>query len=235
MPLTILIPVWNEEGPLRDVIAEILSLPELADTRILIIDDGSTDRTPQIAEALARDNARVAVLQRPHAGKDHALWAGIAGAQTEWLGMTDGDGQYDPRDFARLLDAANERRADAVWGVRARRQDTAFRLAISRAGRWFKRQMLGGSAVTDSGCGIWVARRSFLLPIIESCPNPSGQVHCHLADLMAAQGAVVVEQSITHRSRSQGQAKYGMFNRLGPGFRSLVQASAIRRALRKAA
>ena len=148
--------------------------------------------------------------------------------------MTDGDGQYDPRDFARLLETAVREKADGVWGVRSQRQDTSFRLAISRGGRWFKKRMLGSSAITDSGCGIWVARRRFLLPIIECETAPAGQLHCHLADLMTAQGARIAEQPIHHRSRTRGQAKYGMFNRLGPGWRSLIQAANVRRKLQKA-
>lgn len=231
--LTILIPVWNEEEAIPGVVQEILGLPEARDYRILLINDGSADRTAQVIDDLAARDPRVSTLHRPHQGKDHALWAGIAAAPGDWLGMTDGDGQYDPRDFAHLLEAARRQPADAVWGVRAQREDNAFRLRISKAGRAFKKWMLGGSAVTDSGCGIWVARKKYLLPIVQHCPQPAGQVHCHLADLMACQGAVITEQPITHRSRTQGRAKYGLWNRLGPGRRSLNQAAAIRQALRR--
>ena len=232
-PLTILIPVWNEEGPVRPVVEEILQATP-PDFRVLIMNDGSSDATPALIDQLAASHDRVSVLHLPHQGKDHALWAGIRAANTEWLGMTDGDGQYDPLDFQRLMDTALAGNADAVWGVRERRQDTRFRLVISRAGRWFKKAILGSSAVTDSGCGIWVARRRFLLPIANASHAPAGQIHCHLADLMVAQGAAVREMIIHHRARITGTAKYGMFNRLIPGLRSLLQANEVRRSLPKA-
>lgn len=230
--MIVLIPTFNEEACIRPVLDEVVRVCEPTGHRILIMDDGSTDNTVSLVEAHPAFGTTIQVLACPHGGKDLALWAGIAAAQDEWLGMMDADGQYDPVDFIRLLEQARKQNADAAWGFRQQREDSIWRLLISRGGRTVKRVLLGGTAVQDTGCGIWVARRSRLLPAIQACPRPAGQVHCHLPDLIVQQGGIVVECPITHRARQAGQAKFGFLNRLGPGLRSLLQARRAKQALR---
>jgi Glycosyl transferase family 2 len=231
--MIVLIPTFNEEECIRAVLDELVPICEPVGHRILIMDDGSTDATVSFVEAHPAFGNTIQLLACPHGGKDLVLWAGIEAADEEWLGMMDADGQYDPTDLIQLLKQARSQNADAAWGFRQRRDDSAWRLLISRGGKAAKKSLLGSTAVRDTGCGIWVARRPLLLPAIQASPQPAGQVHCHLPDLMVQQGGTVVECPITHRSRHAGQAKFGFLNRLGPGLRSLLQARRAKQTLRK--
>jgi dolichol-phosphate mannosyltransferase len=230
--MVLLLPTFNEEECISAVLDDALAACRPHGHRILVVDDGSSDATAARVRAHPGHPDSVDLLPLAHGGKDAALWAGIEAAQDEWIGMMDADGQYDPADLVRLLGQARALRADAVWGIRQRRGDSAWRLLISRSGRWIKRLLLGGTAVQDTGCGIWVARRRHLVAAIRACPAPAGQVHCHLPDLIARQGGIVAQCPIVHLARRAGQAKFGFINRLGPGWRSILQARRARAALR---
>ncbi len=230
-----MLPAWNEEAVIAGTLREVLATPGLEDVAVLVVDDGSTDRTVEVVRELAGTEPRLCVESVPHGGKDLAVWHAIRTVSTAWMGLMDADGQYDPRDFPHLMAAAKAAGARACWGQRAQRSDHPWRLLCSRVARAIKRRALGGLAVDDAGCGIWVAQTAFLRPVAEGEPAPAGQVHCHLAELIVVQGGRVIQSAITHRHRAGGQAKFGMWNRLGPGRRSLVQAERLRRRLTPAA
>lgn len=233
--MTILIPLWNE----ADVVAFLLDdlqaggLPE--NTSVLLLNDGSTDETAaNVAEWKNRHPAaRIRSMDFPHGGKDAALWQGFEQVASEWVGMMDGDGQYCPADFGRLMQRALETGADAVWGIRTARHDYGWRLWISKIGRRVKHLFLGHCCVSDTGCGIWIARAGHLRDLRRLCPAPAGQVHCHLPEYVQARGGTVVEMGITHRARHAGRAKFGALNRILPGLRSLFQARRLIQGLTK--
>lgn len=231
--LTVLIPVWNERDCISNVLQAFEGPSELRQVQLLVVDDGSTDGTGSVLDDYSRAHPRMTALHVPHGGKDRALWAGFHAVRTAWTGMMDGDGQYDPNDFPRLLAFARDVRADAVWGIRVHRQDHALRFLSSRIGRMTKRLALGGQMVQDTGCGIWIARSQVLQSIPGVCPDPAGQVHCHIPELIATQGGHVAELEIAHRLRPAGQAKFGALNRIVPGLRSLCQAAKGRRRLKR--
>ena len=229
--LTVLIPVWNESDCISDVLRGFEGPSGLQQVRLLVIDDGSTDGTGAVLDEYSRAHPRMDVLHVPHGGKDRALWAGFQAVRTGWTGMMDGDGQYNPNDFSRLLAFAGEARADAVWGIRVHRQDHALRFLSSWIGHTTKRLVLGGQMVKDTGCGIWIARSRYLRPIPGVCPDPAGQVHCHIPELIATQGGRVAELAIAHGPRHAGRAKFGALNRIVPGLTSLGQDARGRRRL----
>lgn len=225
--LSVLIPVWNEQVAIASVLREWGATPLSRYTPLFILDDGSTDGTAEIALQIAAGAQLVRVVRLPHGGKDAALWRGIAIVTTDWAAFMDGDGQYDPNDIERLLNYALEVGADAVWGIRATREDTFFRRIASRMGRCLKRVVLKRCIVCDPGCGLFVVRRHFAILAVQSIPVPHGQVHCHLAEIVAACGGTVRQMAILHRKRTAGCAKFAFFNRLIPGWRSLLQAHAV--------
>lgn len=230
--MIILIPAFNEEECIRTVLDELMPHCKAGGYKVLIMNDGSTDRTVDLVKSHPDYLTIIKLLTLPHRGKDVALWAGIEAADDEWIGMMDGDGQYDPGNFSTLLNFAHDNASDAVWGIRVHRDDSRWRLLISRAGRFVKKIILKSAAASDPGCGIWIARKEPLLRAIRSCPSPAGQVHCHLADLIRIQGFNVDECPIHHRARHGGKAKFGFINRIGPGWRSLCQAARSSRQLR---
>lgn len=228
---TIIIPVWNEEKIIKLSIEEVLNTEVLTDGRIIVVDDGSTDETAEILKEIAEENKRLFIIYNKHGGKDFALWAGINFAETEWIGIMDGDMQNVPEDFEYLFRKIEDEKADAIWGIRTNRKDTWVRQMASFFGGSIKKCLLKNCVVQDCGCGIFVARRNFLAEIVKVCPKPYGQLHCHFPELIEAQGGKVIEMEVQHRNRKSGKEKFGVFNRIIPGFVSLIQASKIKRKL----
>jgi len=229
--LTVILPVWNESEALPRVLDDVLAVAAQDGFSVLVMDDGSTDGSAALLNDTASRMHRLRVVHLPHGGKDAALWRAFAEAGTEWVGVMDADGQYDPADFVRVLGHADATGADAVWGIRSVREDNGVRKLSSWMGRMMKRLLLGPMVVRDPGCGLVIMRRKFCMPVIEACPRPFGQLHCHLADLIRAQGGVVAELPIAHRPRQAGSAKFGAMNRIVPGLASLVQARRVREKL----
>lgn len=231
--LTLVLPAWNEQDVIVPVVEEALATPELEGMRFLLVDDGSTDGTGGLLDDLAARHTRCQTMHLLHGGKDIALWAAFMRVETGWVGVMDSDGQYNPRDAAKMLEMADDELA-AVWGVRAKRNDNKWRKAISKAGRLAKRAMLGSCTVKDTGCGLWIAKTEMVRDLAELCPNPAGQVHCHIPELIRARGGKIGETPISHRSRLGGRAKFGALNRLVPGFVSLLQTRGALRVARNA-
>jgi glycosyltransferase involved in cell wall biosynthesis len=131
--LSFFFPARDEELNVEPMVARALAvLPERADSlEVTIVDDGSTDRTGEIADALAHADARVKVIHnRPGRGYGGAVRAGLAAATQPFIFFTDGDQQFDVGDVGRLIDALGPN-DDAVIGYRIKRADPLRRLVVS--------------------------------------------------------------------------------------------------------
>jgi glycosyltransferase involved in cell wall biosynthesis len=116
--LSVVIPAYNEERTLAEVVRRVQAVP-LGDVQreIVIVDDGSTDRTPEIVASLVSPGL-VAIRLPRNEGKGAALRRGFEAASGDWVIVQDADLEYDPGDYPRLLEPLRERRADAVYGSR---------------------------------------------------------------------------------------------------------------------
>jgi glycosyltransferase involved in cell wall biosynthesis len=116
MKLSVVIPVYNEETTLKDVIETVRKVPY--DVEILVIDDGSTDKTREILEQYDDDPAVHVFLQEQNMGKGAALRRGFTEATGDVVIIQDADLEYTPDDYPTLLKPIEDGRADVVYGSR---------------------------------------------------------------------------------------------------------------------
>ena len=205
--LSIVIPIFNEEGCLLALEAELervmVVLPPR--TEVLLVDDGSSDRSPELLREMAtrRPWARVVKLRR-NFGQTMAMAAGFDLARGKIIVCMDADLQNDPEDIPRLLDMM-EKGFDIVSGWRLRRQDKLWtRRLPSMAANWLIGRILG-IRIHDYGCSL----KAYNARVMKSLDLYS-DMHRFLPALAWRCGARVTEITVNHRPRAAGKSKYGL-------------------------
>ena len=217
---SIVLPVFNEADSLPVLWAELA--PVLAKlpgtTEVVIVDDGSTDGSADVARALARTDRRVRLVRlKVNSGLTAALLAGFAAVRGEQIVTMDTDLQYDPADIPGLLALLD--RYDAALGWRRQRHDTLMKRLSSRIANRVRTAVLG-DAVRDSACTLRAMRRPCLSAIA-----PYHGMHRFVPTLLGYAGFRIVEVEVRHRPRQYGASKYGLRNR---SLRALVDLLAVR-------
>jgi glycosyltransferase involved in cell wall biosynthesis len=206
--LSYFVPAYNEEENLEGLVAEALeTLPTLAETfEIIAVDDGSKDRTPAIADALAAAHPDIvlAVHHPTNRGYGAALRSGLGAARYELVAFTDGDRQFRVADLGRLTARMAEAdHPDVVVGFRIKRADPPVRVAYARAYRLANR-ILFGLKVTDVDCACKLFRREAL----EGLWVESGGAFfsAELLIKLHAAGRTIAEVGVPHYPRTAGSA-----------------------------
>jgi glycosyltransferase involved in cell wall biosynthesis len=218
--VSVVIPVFDEAENLPVLAGEIRAALEPTGRayEVIYVDDGSTDDSPAVLAALAREDPRVRVIrQRRNSGQSAALDAGFRHARGSVVVTLDSDLQNDPADIPRLLERIGD--FDVVSGVRARRRDSWVRRLSSRIANRVRNRVTHES-VTDVGCTLRACRTEYLLRI----PVWNG-MHRFLPTLLRMEGARVTEVPVNHRPRLHGQPKYNIRNRI---FRTLADLFGVR-------
>lgn len=205
--LSIVVPVYNEERSLPLLIEQLTSvLRKLPNPfEIILVNDGSQDRSLSILRALSGDNPEVKVVDfRRNYGQTAALMAGIDHASNEIVVMIDADLQNDPVDIPRLLTRLDEG-YDVVSGWRKDRKDAEFRRnRISRMANWLISKV-SGVKLHDYGCTLKAYRRS-----VVSGVRLYGEMHRFIPIYAEWQGARITEIPVTHHARRFGASNYGL-------------------------
>jgi glycosyltransferase involved in cell wall biosynthesis len=206
--LSYFFPAHNEEANLEAIVREALdTLPTLAEGfEIIAVDDGSSDATPAIADAVTAANPGVvrAAHHPVNLGYGAALRSGFGAARYELIAFTDGDRQFRVADLARLLDRlAADDAPDVVVGYRIKRADPPIRTLYARAYRLANR-IFFGLTVTDVDCACKVFRREALDGIrVES---GGAFFSAEMLIKLRAAGRTVVEVGVPHYPRTAGSA-----------------------------
>ena len=174
--LSVVIPALNEEDGIQDIMARVLStrsdLKEVnvQDLELIVVDDGSTDRTAELVTAT--DGVRL-IRHATNSGYGAALKTGFAAARGEWVGFLDADGTYPPEYYPALCQAAQEQDADIVVGSRMAGTDSEMPPVRRLGNLIFARlvSVISAQRITDSASGMRVFRKSILERIY---PLPDG-------------------------------------------------------------
>ncbi|HOQ04882.1 MAG TPA: glycosyltransferase family 2 protein [Anaerohalosphaeraceae bacterium] len=215
--LSLVIPARNEEetvGPLLKRIREVFEKSGLS-FEVILVDDGSTDRTLEILKAEQKTTPwlRILKLDGPH-GQTAAMWAGFQAVRGRIVATLDADLQNDPAEVPRLMAMLDK--ADAVCGWRQKRQDPWLRKVSTKIAN-FVRNKLTDETIHDSACSLKVYKQCCLerLPFFEG-------MHRFMPTLVKMQGYRVIEVPVSHHPRYAGRAKYGVWNRLFRAFADLL-------------
>ncbi|WP_079166343.1 bifunctional polysaccharide deacetylase/glycosyltransferase family 2 protein [Streptomyces oceani] len=169
-PITVLIPAFNEEAGIESTIRSLLGSQHVR-LQIIVIDDGSTDRTSQLAAAV-RD-PRVTVVRQPNSGKAAALNTGLAHAQHDLVVMVDADTVFDPEAMYRLIQPLAHPAVGAVSGN-------------TKVGN--RRRLLGRWQHLEYVFGFNLDRRMF--EVLECMPTVPGAIGAFRRDALMGIGGV---------------------------------------------
>jgi glycosyltransferase involved in cell wall biosynthesis len=174
---------------------------------IVLVDDGSSDGSAQELEALAAVDTRVKVVRlRRNFGQSAAMQAGIDFAQGDVMVTMDGDLQNEPDDIPMLLDTLRRGDYDAVFGLRANRQDTFLNRTLpSKLGNWLIRKVTG-VAIQDMGCTLRALRKDLAKSL-----SLYGEMHRFIPVLVEHAGATFTQVPVQHHPRTAGKTKYNIF------------------------
>ena len=204
---SVIVPFYNEEGCVGGLLGEVRKMfdPMGADYEVIAVDDGSADasRAEVVALAAGWPELRVVAFSR-NRGQAAALLDGMRVAQGKLLVTMDADGQNDPADVVRLIEALRAGGADMVCGVRAERQDSWLRRKMSRVANAVRERILW-DGVRDSGCALKVFRAEVVDAFI-----PIRTLYSFMPALAVAAGFKVQELTVHHRARETGVSKYGL-------------------------
>lgn len=212
--LSVVVPVFNEEGNVAALHREIMDVCEQNNYiyEIIFVDDGSSDKTVEICKTL--QPLKLICLRR-NFGQTAAMDAGIKAAQYDYIVTMDGDRQNDPADIPHMLQYLTENNLDVVSGWRKNRKDTVMKRFTSR-GANFLRHVIVHDGIHDSGCSLKVYRRECFEGV-----NLYGEQHRFIPALLKIKGFTVGEVVVNHRARTSGKTKYN-WKRTIKGFVDMI-------------
>lgn len=206
MDYSIVVPFHNEEGNLPELYRRLTKVMETlsVEYELVLVDDGSRDRTPMLLREIAALDPRVVgVRLRRNFGQTAALAAGFDRAAGQVIIAMDGDLQHMPEDIPRFVNKLHEG-YDIVSGWRQRRQDGWRRTFPSKIANGLMARA-SGVAIHDFGTTFKAYRREVLkrIPLY-------GQMHRFIPAMASMEGALIAEVPIEDQPRASGQSHYGL-------------------------
>ncbi len=199
--LSVIVPVFNEEGAISDLHAKILASCQKLNQlyEIIFINDGSTDKTLEIMKTL---RPLKIINFRGNFGQTAAMDAGFKTAVGRYIAALDGDGQNDPEDIARLINKLETDNLDVVSGWRKERQDKIGKKISSRLAAVI-RKFLINDGIHDSGCTLKVYKKECFDHI-----DLVGEMHRFIPAILKINGFKIGELEVAHHPRLTGKTKY---------------------------
>lgn len=202
--LSVIITVMNEEDNIKPLLAAVRSALAGIDYEVILVDDGSSDKT--IPEILANADDRIKLVElRKNYGQSTAMTAGIDYSTGRYVALLDGDLQNDPTDIPSMLELLKKEDWDVVAGNRKNRKDGfILRKIPSRIANALIRRMTG-VFIKDYGCTLKVFKREIAEEL-----GLYGELHRFIPVLAKLQGARITQVDVKHHARQFGKSKYGI-------------------------
>ncbi len=235
--LAFFVPAYNEADNLPYVInriEEFCRFNSISSRSIIIVDDGSSDHTTLVISKLRLVYDFDVVSHVVNKGYGAALRTGLnAALETDhsWIAFCDSDGQFDPMDTGRLLQAMYANNADVAIGYREQRADKWHRRIIGQLWHWLSSLVLGYKAV-DVDCGFKVFSRRSIEEISPQLCGEYATISPEILTRLQIGGFKIVEEAVSHYPRTNGQQTGADFHVM---WNSLVGLFKVRTITRKVA
>ncbi|MEE9615958.1 MAG: glycosyltransferase family 2 protein [Anaerolineae bacterium] len=219
--LSVVLPAYNEEANVERAVEGVSSVAQQLgiDYEIILVNDGSTDRTGEIARELMQRVPSFRLVEHyPNRGYGGSLRAGFAAATGDLIAFVPADNQFDFGEISRLLERLDE--ADIVSGYRAERQDTFIR-KLNGFGWNMLVRLLFGYLCRDIDCGFKLFRREVLERV--TIASDGAMIDTEFLAGARARGFRIAEVPVTHLPRVAGEPTGANLKVIAKAFRDLVR------------
>jgi glycosyltransferase involved in cell wall biosynthesis len=194
--LSVFFPTYNEEANIATTVSKAVAVLEKVakNWEITVVNDGSRDRTEEIALSLAKKEKRIKVITHsPNRGYGGAMQSGVYAAHYPWIAFTDSDGQFDFSEITKFIAKQKETNADLVIGYYKKRQVSFSKILTSKMWELVV-FILFGLHVRDIDCGFKLLSKK----VIDSIPKLESERGAFI------KGFKIVEIPVTHYPRTAG-------------------------------
>lgn len=213
IPLSIFFPVYNDWGTIASMVVEaILTAQKISDDyEIILVDDGSRDKTKDILSFLESTFPQVRIVHhQKNRGYGGALKTGFSEASKEFIFYTDGDAQYDVRELKLLVDALDEN-IGVVNGYKIKRNDPIYRVILGKIYQ-YTAKFLFALPIKDVDCDFRLMRKAIFDDV--TLISDSGTICVEMIYKLGRKGVRFAEVPVTHFFRASGKSEFFNFRRL---------------------
>ncbi len=210
--ITVAIPAYNEEENITWVVKDSLRyLPKyFNDYEVLIVDDGSKDKTPEITDDLTKKYKKVRVIHQKNGGYSKAMLTGIQNAQKDFVAYIPADGQYTVKDMSKMYPLMES--SDIVLGHRGIRKDYNLYRKVLSYGYLIYLFLLFGIKVKDlNGPNIWRTKEAKKIKKVYSVNSKGVFILAEFVARFMQKGLKISEAPSVYRSRRSGTVKNTKF------------------------
>lgn len=202
--LSVFFPAYNEEANIKKTVESAISVLSKLSLKweIIVVNDGSRDRTGDIVREIIKKNPLVRLVDQVNGGYGTALRSGFSAAKYDLICYTDADGQFNFTEVTKFLEAAKG--ADAVWGYRIKRDDPFYRIIFAKVWQ-VSIFLIFGFTLHDFDCGFKLLRRTALEDVLPLSSTRGAMINAELAIKLRHRGKTIAQVGVHHFSRQGGK------------------------------
>jgi glycosyltransferase involved in cell wall biosynthesis len=222
--LSVSMPAYNEEKNIGKTIENVLSVLKtlnLKDYEVIVVDDGSKDKTAQVVKNLEKKDSHIKLVDHEvNKGYGEAVKSGLYSAKMDYIVFVDSDGQFDFADINKLIEKIDE--VDIVVGYRINRQDSPMRL-INGWGWTQLSNILFGLGVKDIDCGFKLFKKKVIdtIPKIES--TRGAMINPEVLAKSKKAGFRIAQVGVSHFPRTEGSSTGAKLSVIFSSFADLIK------------